>query len=119
MSKRSYDLSWMPLHVADWRASDTVRVLSLAGKGAYMELLMSQWRAEDDGLPPDDADLRRIVGWAGKGWDAVWQLLAPHFPIGPDGKRRNPRVEAERAKVLGHRMQQSNAGKQSAKDSVE
>jgi uncharacterized protein YdaU (DUF1376 family) len=111
MSKeRSYDLSWMPLHVADWRASDTVRQLSLAGRAAYMELLMSQWRAEGDGLPLNPDDLRRLVGWTGKGWDAVWTMLEPHFPIGPDLKRRNPRIEAERTQVLRQREGQSRGG---------
>lgn len=68
-----------------------VAALSDLEQLAYLRLLCHEWLAGDLGLPDDLAALRRL---AGKG---VTPALLEKFPVGTDGKRRNPRLEIVRA----------------------
>lgn len=102
---RKNDLSWMPLHVADWLGSATVARLSLAGRAAYVTLLCHQWRNEGEGLPVDPEALRRMVGWQGRGWPQQWAIMSAQFPEDPDGRTRsNGRLENERSAVAKARQ---------------
>lgn len=109
-----FNLSWMPLHVADWLGSESVAMMSPATECAYLRLLMYQWRSDDGALPADPTKLQALTRLRGKAWSTAWEALAPLFPEGPDGRRRNPRLAAERSAVVARRGQQSEAGKASA-----
>ena len=102
---------WMPLHVGDWLASGTVAAISPAGEAAYLRLLMHQWRNEADGLPGAPAELRKLTRATPAEWRATWPYLEQHFPLDPDGKRRNPRLQAERLHVNATRAERSESGK--------
>jgi uncharacterized protein YdaU (DUF1376 family) len=66
--------------------------------GIYTRLLCWQWSA---GHIPDRPDqCMRICGCSGQEWESSWPDLASKFPPAPDGLRRNPRLEAERAKKI-------------------
>lgn len=101
----------MPIHINDWVASETVALLGLAGEAIYLRLLMHQWKNEDDGLPSDPEQLRRLTGASPKEWRPTWELIEKHLPIGEDGRRRNRRTEHERRFALDRRAKRSAAGK--------
>lgn len=60
-------------------------------RGIYITLLWYSW--VNDGLP---ADIDRIDRMA-PGAKRIWQTLDDKFPVCDDGKRRNPRMERDRA----------------------
>lgn len=60
----------------------------------YLDLLLHQWT--NDGLPADLDLLARLVGYR-KG-SQIPPLVLEKFPMAADGKRRNARLEHERAK---------------------
>jgi uncharacterized protein YdaU (DUF1376 family) len=100
----------MPLHVSDWLTSETVRLVGLAGEAVYLRLLMMQWKNEGDGIPCSPDELRDLVSAPLKVWNAVWPRLEPHFPVDPDGRRRNVRLNNERAYMLERRELRRAAG---------
>lgn len=70
-------------------------------KGHYITLLSVAW--EQDGLPGDP----RRVAAISPGLAEEWPEWEEKFPVGDDGRRRNPRLERERA----YRTAKSEAGK--------
>ena len=75
-----------------------------AARGHYITLLCVAW--EQDGLPGDP----RRVAAISPGLADDWPEWEEKFPVGEDGRRRNPRLERERA----YRMAKSEAGKAGA-----
>lgn len=61
-------------------------------RGHYVTLLIVQW--EQGGLPDDVKRLELIS----PGLKGCWKTVAEKFPVWKDGKRRNTRLEHERAK---------------------
>jgi uncharacterized protein YdaU (DUF1376 family) len=49
----------MPFYVDDWLSSDTVESFTLEQQGAYLLLLLRQWKAKDGYLPKDETTLAR------------------------------------------------------------
>jgi hypothetical protein len=41
-------------------------------------------------------------------WRVAWQYIEPKFPIGSDGRRRNPRLENHRIKAVQINEKQRN-----------
>jgi len=83
----------------DWISSSTVRRMSLAERGAYIELLSYQW--EDGFIPDDIEELSRMIGVSLADFRKLWPRLEQSFPLAEIGKRVNPvmekdRIEAER-----------------------
>ena len=52
-------LPYFPFYVDDWLSSDTVEAFTLEQQGAYLLLLLRQWKAEEGVLPKDEAKLAR------------------------------------------------------------
>ena len=77
--------------------------------GAYTRLLAQSW--DRDGLPNDPVRLSIMAG-------AIAQASLGHvlckFRLYPDGKLRNDRLEAERAKQVEYRQKQASKGRSGA-----
>lgn len=87
---------WMPLYIGDYLA-DTRR-LTTTEHGAYLLLLMEQWRR--GWLPDDDAQLARITGMRLDQWRKAAQTLRCYFDTGEiPGTIRQKRLHAEREKA--------------------
>jgi uncharacterized protein YdaU (DUF1376 family) len=93
-------LPHFPFWAKDWLASSGTRRLSLAARGAYIDLLCFQW--EDGSIPAMRTQCERICGCNANEMQTVWDELLPHFPICADDptKRANPRLEAERNRAI-------------------
>lgn len=101
---------YMKLYGRDYLAS--TRHLTCAARGVYVDLLILSWF--DDGVPGDPEVLRRMVGADTKEWRTTWPQLEAKWPVGDDGRRRNPREETERAKAIELASKRSASGKAGA-----
>ena len=109
----AFELPRFDFYPADWLASAAVRRMSRAARGSYIDLLAIQWR--HGSIPEDGPEVARVLGvhrteveeWL----QEEWPLLAEKFPVGPDGSRRNPRLERERAAALRRKEEASVHGK--------
>lgn len=90
--------SWFPFYPADWVTNEDVVDMSLAERGAYLELLCHQWR---NGSIPDDMErLRKIARCTAKEMTQVWPKVSPMFPpADEDGRLANGRMSRERVKA--------------------
>lgn len=104
MSERK--LPSFPFYARDWLSDQRVATLPLEAKGAYVDLLASQW---DEGSIPSELDalarlLRVPKAKAAKLWALLQGFFVPH-PI-LDGRLVNARLERERSSVVEYREQQ-------------
>lgn len=81
----------------------------LIAKGVYRELLDAAWDMTD-GLPPEPADLRRLAGASSKEWTQAWRYCEPRFPVGDDGLRHSPYIDAMRRQATEVSRQRSFVG---------
>ena len=91
-------LFYFPFYVKDWLASRSVKRMTLAQRGAYLELLCAQWL--DGSLPDDKDELRAILAVAEPEFSKVWSRVEPMFPVCSDGQRRNEKLSELREKAL-------------------
>ena len=85
-------MPWLPWFPDDFAGS--VRGWSTLQRGGYRDALDAQWTL--DGLPAEPQELRRAISATPAEFRCIWPKIEPKFPIGEDGKRRNPRLEHER-----------------------
>lgn len=83
----------MPLWT-DALIGDTYQ-LTPAEFGAYMRLMIVQWRSKDCSLPNDDVFLGRAIGDP-KNWHRIKKSVLSFFTLGDDGRYRQMRVVDER-----------------------
>jgi uncharacterized protein YdaU (DUF1376 family) len=91
-------LFYFPFYVKDWLASRSVKRMTLAQRGAYLELLCAQWL--DGSLPDDKDELRAILAVSEPEFSKVWSRVEPMFPVCSDGQRRNEKLSELREKAL-------------------
>ena len=65
--------------------------LTPAQFGAYLRLLIVEWRTPDCSLPDDDGFLGRAVGDT-KNWHRLKPVVMPYFTLGEDGRYRQKRL---------------------------
>ena len=95
MSKKTKPL-WMPLYVEKFLADTTN--LSAAEGWAYINLLVSMWRADDGTLPTDAVKLTRCGKVYPPRWSRVWSAIKHLFDV--DGDRvTSVELQAERGKA--------------------
>lgn len=87
---------WMPLYVGDY-LSDTAH-LTTAEHGAYLLLLMHQWRAGS--VPADENQQARIARCGVKEWRRLAPAVLPFFHVTETGKLHQMRLERERQRSL-------------------
>ena len=88
---------WFPFYQDDFQGSGRVRLMSNAERGCYVTLLAFQWR--DGWVPSEIVELARLCGEPPATMKKYWRRLESCFPVGDDGKRRNPRQAKEREKA--------------------
>src|SRR5487761_2040266 len=101
-------IAWFP---GDFLSS--TRGWPVTARGVYRELIDSQW--DLGALPDDPAALRRLIGATPKEWQWWSTHVEPKFPIGPDGMRRNLRLEQHRERALRISKVRAEAGREGGK----
>lgn len=112
-------LPYYPRFVQDWASSPKVRAMrTFAERGLYSELLDLQW--QEGSLPAEPEACHEALGvGTSDEFGAAWARVERCFPIGKDGRRRNPRLEFERAKALRLVEVRRSAGKQRSSKSAD
>jgi len=105
--ERAPQMAKMPWYPRDFASA--TRGWPLVARGAYRELLDAQWDMGD--LPDDHRELRSIAIATPAEWRISWPFIAPKFPTGADGRRRNPRLEIHRRKAIELFKSQSAGGR--------
>lgn len=100
---------WMPLYIGDYLAE--TQHLSAEQSGAYLHLLMHEWRMGP--LPVDPEVLRRIARVEKDAWSNAWAMLENFFTRTEAGYTQ-PRLEVEKVKSQENRERFSNRGKAAA-----
>ena len=95
----------------DWLASSSVRRMTLAERGAYIDLLAYAW--QDGGLPDDDAEIARMLQVSISVWRKLARRVRPRFE-GQEGRLINARLERVRAEQAAYRERQAKAGRTGA-----
>ena len=96
-------------YVKDWLTGTTR--LSLAAKGAYIDLLAWSW---DNGpLPLKVREIAKVIGAVWREFARVWKEVARHWTRTAVGFI-NPRLETERRKQRAFRRLQAQKGRASA-----
>ena len=96
-------LPYFPLYVGDFTLS--TGELTHAEVGAYLRLLMYQWKLKSLPKSLDRLPIECVN---------EWPMIEQYFPVCEDGRRRNQRLEEERLKIATLREKQSQGGKMSA-----
>ena len=100
-------------YAKDWLASSAVRRMTLAERGAYIDLLAHAW---NDGAIPNDAEsLSSMLGVSKRVWKTVAPKVLSRFTDKGDGTLVNEKQEGVRAQLLAWKEGQSKAGKAGAK----
>lgn len=73
--------------------------MSLAAKGAYIELLCHQW--EHGSIPDDPKQLAKILGVSAYTFKGIWDEIAKKFPRDCENNLRNPKQDALRILAYG------------------
>ena len=95
----------------DWLASSSVRRMTLAERGAYIDLLAYAW--QDGGFPDDDAEIARMLQVSTSVWRKLARRVRPRFEV-QDGRLINARLECVRAEQAAYRERRANAGRSGA-----
>ena len=122
---------WFRFWVGDYLTDVRVQTMPLMAQGAYLRLLCFQWvegslpGCEDDlyrlcQCDPDELDAFSLLKGeeltaGGLFFEICWPHLDDRFPLGADGRRRNPRLERERC----NHEQLSKAGQKGGRASAE
>ncbi len=96
-------LPYFPFYASDF-LSDTEE-LTNAEAGAYVRLLIHQWK---------NKSLPKLLTGKLLCYLDEWPNIEQYFPLCDDARRRNPRLEKEREKIISRREKQSEGGKKSA-----
>jgi uncharacterized protein YdaU (DUF1376 family) len=99
----------MPLYIGDYLAE--TQHLSAEQSGAYLHLLMHEWRVGP--LPVDLDVLRRIARVEKDAWSNAWAMLE-HFFTRTEAGYTQARLEVEKVKSRQNRERFSNRGKAAA-----
>lgn len=107
---------WFAFNVTDWLSSKSVRLMSLAERGAYIGLLTTAWGEEVPGtLPVDTDEVRRLAEMSPEQWAVSGPCLLKKFPLSECGTfRYNPRLLAEGQEQKRKSELAAEAGRRSA-----
>ena len=107
---------WFAFNITDWLASKSVRMMSLAERGAYIGLLATAWGEDVPGtLPVDEDEVRRMAEMSPEQWALSGPRLLKKFPVSECGTYRyNPRLFLEGQEQKRKSELAAEAGRRSA-----
>lgn len=98
---------WFRFWAAAWLADESVSVMSLASRGAYIHLLAYQWR--EGSIPSDSSAIAKLLG------EPCPADVLANFSTRKDGRLVNIRLEKERDEKNKFSKSRAIAGKNGAK----
>lgn len=111
------DAHYFAFSAKDWRSSETVRLMPLACRGAFVDLLAVSWLASEEpcSIPSGDAEIAALLGVPVDEWLAIApRVLAEFDETTKSGRLRNARLWREYQGMRSARRKMSQGGKASA-----
>lgn len=108
----SSSLPYYTMYPKDFDTDEHVRSMEDCELGMYLRMLNHAW--VNDGLPVDAQALRKLFRYTQEDFEKRWMAVEKCFPETGDGRRRNPRQESERSKVIQSKEINSARGKKGA-----
>lgn len=107
---------FFPFWAKDWITSEATRLMSLAARGAYADLLAIAWLSSDEPctLPDDDASLARLLSVPLREWKSVASVVRSQFELTESGRLRNARLWDVYCEVQAKRDKMSRGGRKGA-----
>lgn len=107
---------FFPFWAKDWITSEATRLMSLAARGAYADLLAIAWLSSDEPctLPDDDASIARLLSVPLREWKSVAGVVRQQFALTPSGRLRNARLWEVYCEVQAKRDKMSRGGRKGA-----
>jgi hypothetical protein len=110
-------LQWIKFRIADWLLDENVRVMSLAARGLYHDLLLYQ--AQEGSIPDDPVLCARIVSADRSDVEAVWSEVRERFDVIDVGRIANPKMTEARSEALAFSASLSERGSRGGKARAE
>lgn len=119
MKKRptTADAHYFAFSAKDWRSSESVRLMPLAARGAFIDLLAVSWLASEEpcSIPASDQEIASLLGVGLDEWRAIApRVLAEFDETTRSGRLRNARLWKEYQGMKSARRKMSQGGKTSA-----
>lgn len=107
---------YFPFWAKDWISSESTRLMSLAARGAYADLLAISWLSSDEpcSIPDDDVAIAKLLGVPPREWKTVASTVRKQFERTENGRLRNARLYAIHCEVDAKREKLSQSGKKGA-----
>lgn len=107
---RAPRLPFMRFWVDDWITSDAVESFTLAQQGAYLRLLLRQFKSPDGVLPRSEAQLARLSG-LGDDWPTLGRPIIERCFVKHGTGFANPRCRDEWERARDRWIQTVKAGR--------
>lgn len=115
--KKTKDAYYFPFHAKDWRSSESVALMSLAERGAFIELLAVAWLSSDEPctIPATDAEIAALLRVSVSDWLPIApRVLAEFDETTSSGRLRNDRLWNEYRAMREKHRKQSQGGRTTA-----
>ena len=99
----------MPFYVTDFLSSDSVLKMPGPARSLYAHLLLLEWNAGGKGLPEEEGELARMVGYPRLTFRKWFPFLKGNLVL-IEGRYHNPRTRSEYKRALQKRDSAKRAG---------
>lgn len=115
--KSSRDAYYFAFGAKDWRSSESVRLMSMAEQGCFINLLSIAWLSSDEpcSIPSDDAAIAALLGIQVEEWKRYApRVLAEFDDTSSGGRLRNEKLWEQYRTMRSEHRRRVQGGKTSA-----
>lgn len=107
---------YFPFWAKDWRSSESVQLMSLAERGAFMELLAVAWLSSEEPctIPSDEETIARLIHASVREWRKIAGRVLGEFAPVESGRLRNAKLYRVYCEMQAKHDKLSQGGKRGA-----
>src|SRR5581483_3727308 len=107
---------YFPFWAKDWRSSESVQLMSLAERGAFVELLTIAWLASEEPctIPSDETKQAVLLRISPREWRKLAPRVLAEFEAAGSGRLRNAKLYKVYSEMQAKHLRHSEGGKQTA-----
>lgn len=110
------DAPYFPFWAKDWRSSESVQLMSLTERGAFVELLTIAWLASEEPctIPADSEKQAALLRISAREWRKLAPRVLAEFEPAGSGRLRNAKLFNVYSEMQAKHLRHSEGGKQTA-----
>lgn len=115
--KKTKDAYYFPFGAKDWRSSESVRLMSPAERGCFVDLLCIAWLSSDEpcSIPSGDVEIAALLGIQVSEWTQYApRVLAEFDETTKSGRLRNEKLWDEYQRMRSEHKRKVQGGRTSA-----